>query len=219
MINGLADARLKAWSIVAVGTAHGRRFPVYICPVGAIQRGYKSFGAALSGRGNFCTPVPRPMASATMVEAFGLDVRRSASCPKVPSGKKGRNCETNPISFKTCCLPNTNNEKFSLLIKSKSYDSKKSHHSNTRSHQKFVFISVNQEMADGGRAWGPESSHPAIHKSGVQAWRLKVHHVYHVASQAYSQGIRVDWESARRICSAQRNEGRMATESTQAYSR
>jgi hypothetical protein len=38
------------------------------------------------------------------------------------SGKKGRNCETNPISFKTCCPSNTNNEKISLLTKSKSYD-------------------------------------------------------------------------------------------------
>jgi hypothetical protein len=38
------------------------------------------------------------------------------------SGEKGRNCETNPISFKTCCPSNTNNEEISFLIKSKSYD-------------------------------------------------------------------------------------------------
>jgi hypothetical protein len=42
-----------------------------------------------------------------------------------PSGKKGRNCETNPISFKTYCPPNTNNENISLLTKSKSYDFKR----------------------------------------------------------------------------------------------
>ena len=39
--------------------------------------------------------------------------------------KKGRNCETNPISFKTYYLPNTNNEIISLLAKSKSYDPKR----------------------------------------------------------------------------------------------
>jgi hypothetical protein len=42
--------------------------------------------------------------------------------PSREVGKKGRNCETNPISFKTYCPPNTNNEKISLLTKSKSYD-------------------------------------------------------------------------------------------------
>jgi hypothetical protein len=35
------------------------------------------------------------------------------------------NCETNPILFKTYCPPNTNNENFSLLTKSKSYHYKR----------------------------------------------------------------------------------------------
>jgi hypothetical protein len=35
--------------------------------------------------------------------------------------KKGRNCETNPISFTTSCPSIANNENFSLLTKSKSY--------------------------------------------------------------------------------------------------
>jgi hypothetical protein len=39
-----------------------------------------------------------------------------------PCGKKGRNCETNPISFKTYYPPNTNNEEIFFLLKSKSYD-------------------------------------------------------------------------------------------------
>ena len=76
-VSGLVDFRLKAWSLVAVGftrvCAHGGRFPSCICPAGAIQRGIKSFWPALSGRGNFLVPVPRPMASATVVQAFGLD--------------------------------------------------------------------------------------------------------------------------------------------------
>ena len=38
------------------------------------------------------------------------------------SRKKGRKCETNPISFKTYYPPNTNNEKIPLSTKSKSYD-------------------------------------------------------------------------------------------------
>ena len=84
-MNGLADFRLKAWPIVAVGftrvCAHGGRLPDYICPAGAIQRGIKSFWPALSGRENFCMPVPRPMASATMVEAFGLDSRTAGTAP------------------------------------------------------------------------------------------------------------------------------------------
>jgi hypothetical protein len=32
------------------------------------------------------------------------------------------NCETNPISFKTCCPSKTNNKKISLFAKTKSYD-------------------------------------------------------------------------------------------------
>ena len=39
-----------------------------------------------------------------------------------PSGKKGRKCETNPISFKTYCPSNANNEKISVFVKRKSYD-------------------------------------------------------------------------------------------------
>jgi hypothetical protein len=42
--------------------------------------------------------------------------------PGLAAFKKGRNCETNPILFKTHYLPNTNNEKISLLTESKSYD-------------------------------------------------------------------------------------------------
>jgi len=34
------------------------------------------------------------------------------------------NCETNPISFKTSCPSSTNNEKISVLAKSKSYEAK-----------------------------------------------------------------------------------------------
>jgi hypothetical protein len=59
--------------------------------------------------------------------ASRLALFRSAFAP-LPSAhllQKGRNCETNPISFKTCCPPNTNNENISLLTKSKSYDSKR----------------------------------------------------------------------------------------------
>jgi hypothetical protein len=37
-------------------------------------------------------------------------------------GSPPPNCETNPISSKTCCRSNTNNENISLLTKSKSYD-------------------------------------------------------------------------------------------------
>jgi hypothetical protein len=36
--------------------------------------------------------------------------------------KKGKNDETNPISFKTCCPSMTNNEKISFFLKSKPYD-------------------------------------------------------------------------------------------------
>jgi hypothetical protein len=43
------------------------------------------------------------------------------------SSKKGRNCETNPISFKTYYPPNTNNENISLFTKSKPYDPKRQH--------------------------------------------------------------------------------------------
>jgi hypothetical protein len=39
-----------------------------------------------------------------------------------PSVETPQNCETNPISFKTCCPSNTNIKFFSFLLKSKSYD-------------------------------------------------------------------------------------------------
>jgi hypothetical protein len=55
-MNGLADFRLKAWSIVAVGftrvRAHGGRFPDYICPAGAIQEGKLTLTTKLTQKSN-----------------------------------------------------------------------------------------------------------------------------------------------------------------------
>jgi hypothetical protein len=55
----------------------------------------------------------RPVGALQPLLCAFVDIRRS--------GKIGRNCETNPISFKTYYPPNTNNEEISFLLKSKPY--------------------------------------------------------------------------------------------------
>jgi hypothetical protein len=142
---------------------------------------------------------------------------------------KGRNCETNPISFKTYCPSNTNNEKFSLLTKSKSYDVRSASASRSQMlqvvapmllkmlHLKPIHFNDVADVAPFPTSYSNYATHPLPRPSPLQDEGGPVHRsfsevgsrftTFHVASQ----GIRVDWESARRIWRSRRSHGDRAS--------
>jgi hypothetical protein len=83
------------------------------------SQGGQAEGLRHSSRGH------RPRNEVFVVSLRPVRALQTLLCAFVPSRpcvKKSRNCETNPISFKTRCPSITNNEEISFLIKSKSYD-------------------------------------------------------------------------------------------------
>src|SRR5580698_4191405 len=77
-----------------------------------VKKSYLSYAACL----------PRRSGTKAGVPGSAITCPFPPSSRSQPSPKKGRNCETNPILFKTCCHLITNNEEIYFFLKSKSYD-------------------------------------------------------------------------------------------------